>query len=397
MPETVGDGFGPPLHYVELWNMRITIVHSFYRKSMPSGENQVVLNQSEALSDFGHDVTLVDASTDETDLGFSFNLRSSIRVITGFGPPRTSTIESQKPDVVHVHNTFPNVGWRGLARWQGPIIHTLHNFRPICSAATLFRDGTPCYACLGRIPVAAIRHGCYDGSRLKTIPLAIRNSVPVNRQGLLRRANALIVGSHTGRSIYLAAGVPEHLLRVIPNGVEVVAPQPPSYGSRFGWVVAARLDSAKGVLELIGDWPEYQPLDVYGSGPLEEEVAAACGGRTIFRGSVPLEVLRERLASAKGLIIPSRWLEMNPTIVTEALAQGTPIIALRGNAAAEVIDRFNVGATYSNAETLAQALNDVSDRSFSLQERSRAAYQSEYTCEVWVRRLELLYRELAQS
>lgn len=377
--------------------MRILIVHSFYRKSVPSGENQVVLSQCEALRDFGHDVTLIDASTDENNLGLFFSIRSSIRVITGLGPPGAKLIASQNADILHVHNTFPNVGWRGLVQWPGPLVHTLHNFRPICSAATLFRDGAPCHDCVGRLPTAAIRHGCYDGSRIKTIPLAIRNSVPVSRQGLLRRADALIVGSQKGRSTYLAAGVPRQLLHIIPNGIEVVTSKAAPKTSRFGWVVAARLDAAKGVLELIEDWPKDQPLTVYGSGPLKEAVSVACRGQISFKGSVPLGDLRKHLANAKGLIIPSRWLEMNPTIASEALALGTPIIAFRENAAAEVVNRFNVGATYSSASTLTQALHDVSDRLFDLQERCRATYESEYTYGVWIARLEKVYRQLLHS
>jgi len=200
-----------------------------------------------------------------------------------------------------------------------------------------------------------------------------------------------------GRSKYLAAGVPRQRLHVIPNGIGVASSQAPPNRGRFGWVVAARLDAAKGVLELLEDWPKDQPLDVYGSGPLEEVVAASCNGQTSFKGSVALEDLRKRLTTARGLIIPSRWPEMNPTIVSEALAQGTPIIAYHVNTAAEVVERFDIGATYSNARTLVQALNDVADRQFSLHERNRAIYESEYTYEVWVARLETLYRKLLQS
>ena len=59
------------------------------------------------------------------------------------------------PDIVHVHNTFPqlspSVFW-AAQRAGVPVIQTLHNFRHVCADSTLLRDGKPCQRCVGRPP-----------------------------------------------------------------------------------------------------------------------------------------------------------------------------------------------------------------------------------------------------
>ena len=62
-------------------------------------------------------------------------------------------IRSARFDVAHFHNTFPLVSPAGYyaARKSGlAVVQTLHNFRLICPAGTLFRDGKVCEECVDR-------------------------------------------------------------------------------------------------------------------------------------------------------------------------------------------------------------------------------------------------------
>ncbi len=129
--------------------MRIALVHSFYRSDAPSGENVVVMLQAEALRTAGHEVLLVSRHTDEEMRSRLYDVRSAVRVATGVGPDPTAQLRRFRPDVVHVHNLFPNFGERLLASWEGPLVATLHNFRPVCANALLFREGQVCTKCPG--------------------------------------------------------------------------------------------------------------------------------------------------------------------------------------------------------------------------------------------------------
>ena len=77
--------------------------------------------------------------------------------------------------MVHVHNTFPLFSpsvLRAAYRLDLPVVATLHNFRLLCANAVLQRDGGPCESCIGKVPLAAVKHSCYRDSRVQTLPLA---------------------------------------------------------------------------------------------------------------------------------------------------------------------------------------------------------------------------------
>ncbi len=62
-------------------------------------------------------------------------------------------MQRERPDIVHVHNTFPVISPAVYyaANEEGiPVVQTLHNYRMLCPAATLFRDGHVCEDCLGK-------------------------------------------------------------------------------------------------------------------------------------------------------------------------------------------------------------------------------------------------------
>jgi glycosyltransferase involved in cell wall biosynthesis len=127
---------------------RIAIVHSFYSHRTPSGENVVVQAQVDALREAGHDVELVAQCAEEREARRSYPLEAAATAASGIGPSPVRQLQRFGPDVVHVHNLFPNFGTRWLRRWRGPLVATLHNFRPVCSNGYLFRDGHVCTLCI---------------------------------------------------------------------------------------------------------------------------------------------------------------------------------------------------------------------------------------------------------
>ena len=139
--------------------MKIALVHSFYR-SGPSGENAVVELQAAALSRAGHEVTVVSRSTDSLMARPLYSLEAAYRVITGRGANPLKELELLGPDVVHVHNLFPNFGDRWMFAARQPIVVTQHNFRSVCAAGILWRDGSPCELCPTVGTHHAVRNGC---------------------------------------------------------------------------------------------------------------------------------------------------------------------------------------------------------------------------------------------
>ena len=78
-------------------------------------------------------------------------------------------VEGFRPDVVHVHNTFPLLSpaiFRSIGHRAARVL-TLHNYRLFCPAAIPMRDGKACTDCLdSKSSWSSLRHGCYRGESI---------------------------------------------------------------------------------------------------------------------------------------------------------------------------------------------------------------------------------------
>ena len=140
--------------------------------------------------------------------------------MTGAGATPSLEDGAWRPDVVHVHNTFPNWGTQWIRQWGPRTVVTMHNFRTVCAAATLFRDGHVCHDCLARPVLPAIRHKCYRDSRLHTVPLALASAPGGGLRRLPTSAKRLIALNSDAQQLFRDTfGKPVDL---IPNFVDAV-------------------------------------------------------------------------------------------------------------------------------------------------------------------------------
>ncbi len=376
------------------------MVHSFYRSDVPSGENVVVMRQAEALRDAGHEVEVVARHTDDEMHSRLHGVRSAFRVATGVGTDPTDELRAFRPDVVHVHNLFPNFGERWLDAWDGPLVATLHNFRPICANALLFREGQVCTKCPDGDRWSSLKYACYRDSRLATLPLAIHNAGGVRWNRLLRRADRIVVLSGRAREAYARAGLGTHRMNVIANGLEDLdGGTEPSIDSR-GWAFVGRLTPEKGILELLRSWPPTEQLDVIGDGPLAGRASALTPQlpHVNMLGLLASARVDERLRTYEGLLIPSGCFEGFPTVITEALRAGTPVIARAGNSAADFISEQErngaIGAVYGEGGVSLESAMRTVREDLNMPARCRATFETELSEAAWVRRLEAIYQEV---
>jgi glycosyltransferase involved in cell wall biosynthesis len=373
--------------------MKIAVVHSFYTSATPSGENALVRDQVRALRAAGHQVELFDAHTDELARDPLHPLRAAARVASGRGNNPLSRLRAYAPDLVHVHNLFPNFGRSWVRHWDGPLVATLHNYRPMCAAATLYRAGAVCTRCPDGEPWAALRYGCYRDSRAATLPLAWAGRHGVTRDPLLARADRLVVNSRLSERTYHSAGVPAERLVLVPNFVDA-----PQSGEARGvdngrWLVAARLTAEKGVLELLRQWPDHEPLDVVGDGELLAACRAAAPSRVRFLGLLDRSELCRRMPSWRGLVFPSRWYEVAPCVEAEALAAGLPILAFEGSSVAESVQERGTGLVTQWDKPLAPVLTEAATRFPSLRAHCRQVYADHFTERAWITRIARAYEE----
>jgi glycosyltransferase involved in cell wall biosynthesis len=376
--------------------MRIALVHSFYSSLQPSGENQVVLAQVDALRDAGHAVLLVARYTDRTSQERGYSVRAALGVATGFGPDPTKDLREFSPDVVHVHNLFPNFGTRWLSRWEGPLVATLHNFRPLCANGLLYLDGHNCTLCPDGNRFASVRHGCYHDSRIATVPLAIRNARGPTQDALIKRANRIVVLAERARAVYEGYGLSPEEMSLVPNFVTSVNGGVLSAPAHERWISVGRLSEEKGFVELLQTWPRGVLLDIVGDGPLRAQVEASAHGGVRVLGPMSSADLRLELPSYTGLVFPSRWMEgAIPLVVLEALEAGIPVVAREGNGGADHILSRGCGSVYSDQEPggLDAALNAIREGGDSLRERARGTWQDHFSAKAWVTATVRTYEE----
>ena len=282
--------------------MRIAFVHSFYRSDQPSGENQIVLDQAAALQRAGHVVHIVARRTDDHSHWWS-PLASAVTVSTGLGPSPIRELRAFGPDVVHVHNLFPNFGERWVGQWDGPLVATLHNFRYLCANSALFRDGHNCTQCADGDALAGLRHKCYRDSVVATAPLAVKTRAGM-KAPLLARADRVVALSPRSADTFVGYGLDAAKVRVIPHGVDPIGIRMPA-PSRPRWIAMGRLDAAKGFAELVHDWPVAVQLDIAGDGPQRGRLGGDADPQVTLMGRRSREWLTTHLGAYTGLVFPS--------------------------------------------------------------------------------------------
>lgn len=373
--------------------MRIAVVHSFYTAGKPSGENALVRDQVQALGAAGHTVELFAAHTDELAGDPLYPLRAAARVASGRGSNPLARLRAFAPDLVHVHNLFPNFGRSWVRQWAGPLVATLHNYRPMCAAATLYRAGAVCTRCPDGDPWAALRYGCYRGSRAATLPLAWAGRHGPTRDPLLARADRLVVNSRLSEETYRRAGVPGPRLALVPNFVDAPVSDRSPDESTGRWLVAARLSAEKGVLELLRQWPDDAPLDVLGDGELLAECRAAAPPCVRFLGRLDRAEVCRLMPAYRGLVFPSRWYEVQPCVQVEALAAGLPTLAFAGSSVAEAVREHGTGLVTRWDEPFAPVLAEAADRFPSLRDHCRRVYTDHFTERAWLDRIAGVYEQ----
>lgn len=388
--------------------MKVLLVHNRYRTDRPSGENAVVDDEARLLEAFGCEVERLELSSDEiSDWPLRRRATLPARVVwsTRGRALTASALRRVRPSVVHFHNTFPLLSPSALwaARRSGAVVvQTLHNFRPLCAAATFFRDGHVCEECLGRLPFPALRHGCYRGSRPATAPLVAMELL----HGLLgtwqRCVDVFVLPSDFARRKYVEAGWPETKMAVKYNTVLDAGVQPRVGAAGFACV--SRLSREKGVDVLIDAFGRAYPdgsetLRIVGAGD-DESVLRLAGGSTAgiaFTGRLRPAEARAAVAGARALVVPSRSYEVFPRVVVEAYALGVPVIAARVGGLAEIVEHGRTGLLFElgSTEGLRRALLHVSNSSRLADELGRNArrvYEERYSPDTTTERLLGIYR-----
>jgi glycosyltransferase involved in cell wall biosynthesis len=353
--------------------MKILLAHNRYRSVAPSGENRVVEREGEALAALGHEVIRFERLSDDIE-GWPKARKATlpVRAVWNREAHRdlAAVLAAQRPDIVHLHNTFPLLSPAVLyaCRDAGvPVVATIHNYKLACANGEFFRDGAVCHDCSGHLPAQGVRHGCYRGSRVATMPVALATTV--HRPAWRSLVSAYIFISGSQRDLLRGVGLPAERSFVRYNLIP--RHNRPDQRRTATVVYAGRLDRAKGVHLLMAGWDSYlgrspRPglrLVIAGAGPLQSEVAAWAASRPSAElvGQLGSEHCAELIARARAVVLPSEWEETFGLVAVEAMAAGTAPIAAGHGSFAELITPSVDGVLFpaGDAVALGEALADA--------------------------------------
>ena len=387
---------------------RVLQVHTRYRQA--GGEDEVVAAEMRLLEEAGLSVAQVLFDNPKPG-GSQFSpapLLQGIAAVWSRGAARRvrDAIKANRSQIVHVHNTFiaasPSV-YGAAASCGVPVVQTLHNYRLVCPAATVYRDGHPCTDCLGRaIPWPAVAHACYRGSRPQSAIVAATLAVHRARQTYTRRIAAYLALTRFQRDLLVRGGLPADRVEVLPNFLE---PDPGVTGDRRGGVIfAGRLSEEKGVAALLSAAALAPGLvRIAGQGPLSSLVlAAAEAGDVEALGRLDKSAVFDQLRRATAMVLPSVWYEGFPVSVLEAFATGTPVIASRIGSLAELIEDGVTGilANPGDAQDLADRLRWAADHPHEMRtmgSKARLMYETTYRGPAHLAALLDTYRRLTAA
>jgi glycosyltransferase involved in cell wall biosynthesis len=312
-------------------------------------------------------------------------------------------IVDERPDVVHCTNTFPllSPSIYHAAKAEGvPVVQALRNYRLLCPSAVLFREGRICESCLGRrFAWPSIVHGCYHGNRMQTTVAAVTTAWHHLRGTWGDAVDLYYAPTEFARRRFVAAGMPAHRIGVKPNFVD---PDPGlrENGGEYA-VFVGRHAPEKGTATLVEAWRRLDtPLSLrfVGDGPLTDEVVAATrvDPRIEWLGPrSPSEVV-EIMGNAALFVMPSLWYETFGRTIIEAFAVGTPVVATRLGAMAELVRDEETGLLAAPGDPVdfagkIQRILDSATLRAELRAAARREYLEKYTANVNYRILMSLY------
>lgn len=380
--------------------MRILIAHNTYQHR--GGEDSVVEAEVTLLRSHGHDVATYFRHNDDIA---AMSLASAAQQT--LWSSRTThelaeLVRSFRPDIIHTHNTFPLISpslYWAAAQAGVPVVQTLHNFRLMCLNGLFLREGKVCEDCQGRVPWRGVVRKCYRGSGAASAVLAGMLTLHRGLGTYRHKVARYIALNDFCRNKFIEGGLPAERIVVKPNFVDFAAP---AVLPRQGFLFVGRLSAEKGVQTLASAAvlsPDAR-LRVAGDGP---ESALLDGVSGITRlGSLPGEVVRQEMNSALALVMPSICYETFGLVIIEAFASGTPVIASRIGALADLVRDGETGLLFepSNPQDLANKMAWAlahPDAMAAMGRKARAHYEAEFTAERNYGQLMAIYEDAIKA
>ena len=379
--------------------MKILQIHNEY--IYKGGEDAVVEAEKDLLRNKNHKVfQVIRKNKDEiTNVIDKFKIAVNLNYSSFSKKIISNKLKEVDPDIVHIHNIFPLWTFSVLdacIEMNVPVVMTLHNYRLICAKGVFYRNDNICEKCIKSSSYNATIFGCYQGSKIKSLPVSF--AIDKSKKGLsiINKINKLIVLTEFSKNKFLEANFPENKITVKPNFIFDNSKKYIDLNKK-GFLYASRLTEEKGLLDLIEAYKKYHfDLTVCGDGPLRKKLISY--KNINYLGFLDKENLLKIMGKSKFLIFPSKWYEGFPIILLEAFALETIVIAPNLGSIANIIKHeqngllFRPGDSEDLANKIRLALTNES-KCDEIKKNAKKEFESKYSHEVNYKMLIKIYEE----
>ncbi|MBI2824607.1 MAG: glycosyltransferase [Planctomycetia bacterium] len=308
-------------------------------------------------------------------------------------------LAADRSDVVHAHNLYPLFSPSVLSacREAGvPVVMSVHNHIHTCPRSDHLRHGQLCERCVGGREYHCVLNNCRENI-FESIAYAARNAVA--RRWRLFRDNVTIVIAlnEFARGRLVQAGFAPDRVVVVPNMVAM--PAGPVDAARGVYVAfSGRLSPEKGADTLLAaarQLPEV-PMRLAGDGPALDQLKGQAPPSAHLLGRLQSSEMEDFYRQARFLVVPSKWFEGCPLVISEAMSHGLPVIASRIGGLPELVEDGVTGFLFEpgNAAELTTKIKQLWDspdlcRRMGLAGRAKA--EREFGAEGYYRRLMAIY------
>jgi len=376
--------------------MRVLLAHDRYHETTNSGELNVVRREQAFLEASAVQTRLLEWP--QSPPAASMLTKATVQLCSGYSLAARRRMQAAiaefVPDVAHIHNFWPQATPAIHYACKGAgvaVVQTLHNYRILCAADILLREGRRCELCIETIlPWPGIRHRCVRGSTVRSLIQSASFGAHRLLNTWTRAVDVFLAPTESMKQRFVQAGIDAQRIVIRPQS----APDPgvgPEVRRYF--LFAGRLSEEKGLLMLLDLWETGVPaeLRIAGGGTLEPRVreCAARSSNVKYLGCLSPAETGEAMRHAIATLVPSLWEEPFPLVIAESYAAATAVVAADTGTRTQTVLHGETGLVFRAGDRhgLADAVGWVIDHPQETRELGRAAR----------RRYEALYDEKAST
>ena len=404
--------------------MRVLLVNKFHY--LKGGSEKYYFELGDLLKQHGHEIAFFSMKSDkniktnekeyfvdEIDLNNGSKLKAFDVIYSKENKRKMlQAIEDFKPDIVHISNFQRQLSASiidAIKEKNIPIIFTAHDLQAICPDKTMLdKEKEICEKCIGGHYINCIKNKCVKNSILKSVLGAIEGEYYRVNEFYTKKIDFIITPSEFYRQKLIEDGISGEKIQSMHNFVNLneydISREDKGYAFYFG-----RLSKEKGILNLLEAFRRLEDgmLYIAGEGPERKKIEEIIERdklqeRVKLLGFLNSNKIKEYVANARFIVVPSIWYENCPYSVMETLAIGKPVIGAKIAGIPELVKDEQNGLlyNYNDVDELSRKMSRLYknvDLTEKLGDNAKKMAQKLYSKEIYYNKVNQIYTKIIEE